>query len=94
MRIIPEEISAMTAVIAGECPECGHWVGTVVKEYESPEDALADQDWPDLECRPVECCNPLEPVWPTHFLVIYLGQILDKRPIGGEDLPVFRRELQ
>lgn len=94
MKIIPEEITAMTIVLAGRCGHCGHWVGQVIKEYESPFGALAEEDWPDLECRPAPCCDPQEPVWPTHFMVIYQGEILDQRVIGGEDLPVTRRQLQ
>lgn len=82
----------MTTVLAGECPECGQWVGVVIKEYDSPGAALTEGDWPDLECRPVECCG--QPVWPTHFLVIYRGGIVSQTPIGGQELPVTRRGLQ
>jgi hypothetical protein len=92
VKIIPEEITLMTAVLAGKCPGCGEWAGTLVKQYNSPEEALSDQDWPDLVCAPVECCPEEDPIWPTHFLVIYLGQIVQERPIGGEDLPVYRQE--
>lgn len=76
----------MTAVLAGQCPHCGDWAGTVVKQYSSPMEALADQEWPDLACNPVVCCD-LE-LWPTHFLVIYHGEIVQEKAVGGPELEV------
>jgi|Deesub1362A_J573_1020465.scaffolds.fasta_scaffold00044_18 hypothetical protein len=86
MRIIPSEIMSMTAVLAGRCLYCGGWAGTIVKQYSSPAEALMDQEWPDLTCTPVICCE--HEVWPTHFLVIYQGEIVQQKDIGGPDLEV------
>ncbi|MDI6709437.1 MAG: hypothetical protein QMC81_01630 [Thermoanaerobacterales bacterium] len=91
MIIIPEDIEEMAAAIAGRCPKCGQWAGVIVKRFSSPWEALADQDWPDITCETVTCCN--RHVYPTHFLVIYQGTILREVEIGGPDMPVTRREI-
>lgn len=86
MKIIPNKIMPMTTVLAGQCPHCTDWAGVIVKQYASPFEALNDENWPDLACDPVTCCE--RDVWPTHFLVIYQGEILEQKDIGGPDLDV------
>lgn len=91
MTIIPEAINEMSAVVAGRCPQCGHWAGVIVKRFDSPLDALAEDSWPDITCHPVICCG--QEVWPTHFLVIYQGKVVEEVQIGGPRLPVTRQRL-
>jgi len=89
LRIEPRQIQPLTAVLAGKCLQCGEWAGVIVKQYDDPEEALADQDWPDLRCTPVVCCET--EVWPTHFMVIYRGEIVQQKDIGGPELEVYYR---
>lgn len=91
MTIIPGEIEDMAAAVAGRCPVCGNWAGVIVKRFTSPLEALADEDWPDIACEMVTCCD--RGVYPTHFLVIYQGTVIREVEIGGPEMPVTRRPI-
>ncbi|MFZ5898243.1 MAG: hypothetical protein ACOYU7_03510 [Bacillota bacterium] len=86
MRINFTDIDDMTIVIAARCPSCNEWVGTIVRTFTSPIEALYSEDWPNIPLEPVACCGA--EVWPEYFLIVYEGQILQQVLIGGQDLPV------